>query len=234
MNVADIQRALLARGYDLGPWGADGDAGTLTIAAVSAFQRSIGLPGSGLAGPQTIAALAKPVPASPASAELAVAPPWLALARADLGTREGAGKANNPDVLEYFRDAGFPGIREDSVAWCAAFVGAMLERSGHKPSGNLAARSYEAWGVGLREPALGAIATKKRGGSTWQGHVFFVVGANRESVFGLGGNQDDAVTVGTFKRSEITAFRWPAGLPLPASYALPATIAGARQGVSEA
>ena len=27
MTVAEIQRALLARGYDLGPSGADGDAG---------------------------------------------------------------------------------------------------------------------------------------------------------------------------------------------------------------
>lgn len=43
MTVAEIQHALSARGYDLGPSGADGDAGPRTIAAVTAFQLSAGL-----------------------------------------------------------------------------------------------------------------------------------------------------------------------------------------------
>ena len=59
-------------------------------------------------------------------------PPWLDQAWADLGVREGAGNANDPRVLAYYRDAGHPEIKADSVAWCAAFVGAMLERSGIK------------------------------------------------------------------------------------------------------
>ena len=46
------------------------------------------------------------------------------------------------------------------IAWCVAAVGAMLKRASHAPSGSLAARSYESWGVGLKEPALGAVATK--------------------------------------------------------------------------
>lgn len=39
MPSAEIQRALLARGYGLGPSGADEYAGPRTIAAVAAFQR---------------------------------------------------------------------------------------------------------------------------------------------------------------------------------------------------
>mgnify|MGYP002718624842 CR=1 FL=1 len=229
MDVADIQSALIARGYDLGPTGADGDAGPKTIAALASFQRSIGLPGGGIAGPKTIAALAKPTPLSGEPA-----PSWLALARAEIGTLEGAGAANSPKVIAYFRDAGFGGIREDSVAWCAAFVGAILKRSGIAPSGSLAARSYESWGVGLREPALGCIATKKRGGSSWQGHVGLVVGATSSTIFLLGGNQADSVSIASFKRAEFTAFRWPGDVPLPPPTPLPATIAGARSGVSEA
>jgi len=31
----------------------------------------------------------------------------------------------------------------------------------------------------------------------------------------LGGNQDDAVNVKSFKRHRATAYRWPAGEPLP-------------------
>ncbi|MCP1557845.1 UNVERIFIED_ORG: uncharacterized protein (TIGR02594 family) [Methylobacterium sp. SuP10 SLI 274] len=128
----------------------------------------------------------------------------------------------------------FPGIKTDSTAWCAAFVNAVLERAGHRGSRSLAARSFESWGVGLPAPALGAIATKKRGNSTWQGHTGLVVGANATQVFLLGGNQSDAVNVAAFKRSEIVAYRWPADVPLPAPHTLPTTIAGARSGVSEA
>lgn len=231
-DVADIQRALIARGYDLGPSGADGDAGPKTIAAVAAFQRAAGLVPDGIAGPLTQKALAAAVlgerKAEPEQ------PAWLTLAKAETGTREGAGKANNPRVVAYYKDAGFAGVKSDDVAWCAAFVGAMLERAGRKPSGSLAARSYEGWGVGLKEPALGAICTKRRGNSTWQGHVFFVVGADKTHVYGLGGNQSDMVNVASFKRSEVTSYRWPSDVPLPVATKLPTTIAGARAGVSEA
>ncbi len=232
MNVAEVQRALIARGYDLGKAGADGDAGPKTIAAVTAFQRSAGLVADGIAGPKTQAAL-QGADLSERRAPVEK-PGWLVLAEALNGLKEGKGAANNPEVVRLFADAGFPGIKTDSTAWCAAMVGAVLKRAGHKPSGSLAARSYENWGVGLKEPALGCIATKKRGNSTWQGHVFLVVGANKDQVFGLGGNQSDQVNVASFKRSEITAFRWPADVPLPAPHTLPTTIAGARSGVSEA
>lgn len=164
-------------------------------------------------------------------------PPWLAVARAEIGTREGAGPADEPRVLAYFRDAGFPGIRADSVAWCAAFVGAMLRRAGQAPSGSLAARAYEAWGVGLSGPRLGAIGVKRRGashGPSWQGHVGFVVGAGASRILLLGGNQSDRVSIAAFPRADFTAFRWPAGLPPPVPTDLPATIAGARAGAREA
>lgn len=232
MTVAEIQRALLARGYDLGPSGADGDAGSKTIAAVTSFQRAAGLVPDGIAGPLTVKALgATDVTQHKAEPDM---PAWLTLASHEQGTHEGVGKANNPKVVAYFKDAGFAGVKDDSTAWCAAFVGAMLKRAGRKPSGSLAARSYEAWGVGLKEPVLGCIATKRRGNSAWQGHVFFVVGADKTHVYGLGGNQSDAVNVASFKRSEVTSFRWPSDVPIPAASKLPTTVASARAGVSEA
>ncbi|MFF8799535.1 MULTISPECIES: TIGR02594 family protein [unclassified Methylobacterium] len=196
MTVADIQRALLARGYDLGPSGADGDAGPRTFAAVTAFQRAAGLLADGIAGPKTQAALQKADISE--RREAPDKPGWLVLAEGELGVREGAGAISNPRVVQLFADAGFSGITQDSVVWCAAAVGAMLKRAGHKPSGSLAARSYESWGVGLKEPALDAIATKKRDNSSWQGDVGFVVGANASQIFLLGGNQGDAWSVAAF------------------------------------
>jgi len=232
MDVAAIQRALLARGYDLGKSGADGDAGPITIAAVTAFQRSAGLVADGIAGPKTQAALQKADISE--RREAPEKPGWLVLAEALNGLKEAPGAKNNPEVVKLFADAGFPGIKTDSTAWCAAFVNAVLERAGHRGSRSLAARSFESWGVGLPAPALGAIATKKRGNSSWQGHTGLVVGANKDQVFLLGGNQSDAVNVAAFKRSEIVAYRWPDDVPLPAPHTLPTTITGARSGVSEA
>jgi uncharacterized protein (TIGR02594 family) len=117
-------------------------------------------------------------------------------------------------------------------------VNAGLERVKIKGSRSLAARSFESWGVGipLSSPVLGCIATKKRGGNApaWQGHTGFVVGANKDQAFLLGGNQGDAVSISAFKRSEIVAFRWPSGIPIPTGGKLPTSIAGARSGVSEA
>lgn len=236
MTVAEIQRALIARGYDLGSAGADGDAGPRTIAAVTAFQKAAGLVADGIAGPLTRAALQKAdVTERRAEPEM---PAWLALARAEVGTVEGIGKANNPKVIAYFRDAGFAGVKDDATAWCAAFVNAMLERAGIRGSRSLAARSFETWGIGIAQPVLGCIATKRRGGSSWQGHTGIVVGANKDQIFLLGGNQSDKVSIAAFPRNakgaEFTSFRWPSGLPIPTEPRLPTTIAGAKAGVSEA
>lgn len=228
MDVAAIQRALSARGYYVGPIG---EAGPQTIAAVQSFQRVSGLVPDGIAGPLTIKALKSVVPTE--LRRETPEPPWLVLARGEIGTVEGIGSSDNPKVLAYFRDAGFPGIRDDAVAWCAAFVGAELHRAGFKPSGSLAARSYETWGVGLKEPRLGCVGVKRRG-TGWQGHVGFVVGASTDKVFLLGGNQGDKVSIAAFTRHEFTEFRWPSNLPVPDAARLPTTIAGAREGVSEA
>ncbi|MGT2487988.1 peptidoglycan-binding domain-containing protein [Methylobacterium oryzae CBMB20] len=57
MTVEEIQRALIARGYDLGKAGAAGDAGPKTIAALAAFQKVAGLHADGIAGPLTQKAL---------------------------------------------------------------------------------------------------------------------------------------------------------------------------------
>ncbi|CAO4145580.1 TIGR02594 family protein [Methylorubrum extorquens] len=186
----------------------------------------------GIAGPKTQAALQKADISE--RREAPDKPGWLVLAEALDGIKEAPGAKNNPEVVKLFADASFPGIKTDSTAWFAAFVNAVLEHAGHRGSRSLAARSFESWVVGLPAPTLGAIATKKRNGSAWQGHTGLVVGANATQVFLLGGNQSDAVNVAAFKRSEIVAYGWSADVPLPAPHTLPTTIAGARSGVSEA
>lgn len=62
MQIEDLQRALLARGFDVGKAGADGDFGPSTLAALKAFQRVNGLTDGIWPGGETLAMLAAPPP----------------------------------------------------------------------------------------------------------------------------------------------------------------------------
>lgn len=64
-EVAYVQAILMDLGYDLQPYGADGDFGRKTEEAVKAFQRDHGLDADGIVGPRTYAALEADDPAEP-------------------------------------------------------------------------------------------------------------------------------------------------------------------------
>ena len=55
-DVKEMQAGLIRLGYDLGPWGADGDFGDQTEMAVRAFQRDHSLEIDGEFGPLSLAA----------------------------------------------------------------------------------------------------------------------------------------------------------------------------------
>jgi hypothetical protein len=57
-------------------------------------------------------------------------PRWLACAWGELGQREIGGASDNEAHRAFFRDVGEAASLHDEVAWCAAFVGACLERPG--------------------------------------------------------------------------------------------------------
>jgi uncharacterized protein (TIGR02594 family) len=137
-------------------------------------------------------------------------PLWLRLAFAERGVKEAPGEADNRRVQAYYRDAGHPEVRHDSVPWCAAFVGAMLKRAGIAPSGSLAARSYLDWGNAIAEPVPGCVTVLSRGSSSWQGHVGFYVkdlGGGRIQL--LGGNQSDRVSLAAFPKARVLGYRLP-------------------------
>jgi len=60
--VKQMQELLLAKGYDLGKWGADGSFGDATLTAVKAFQQANGLDSDGVCGKKTWAALTSETP----------------------------------------------------------------------------------------------------------------------------------------------------------------------------
>lgn len=150
--------------------------------------------------------------------------PAYELAKKDLGTWEWAEGAN-PKVIQYFRDVGHSWVTDDSTAWCAAFVGAMLKRAGMAHTGKLNARSYTEWGenVELEHAEVGDLVVFWRvAPNDWRGHVGFLDkkydGSDYVEI--LGGNQRDQVNVRKYPTSRILAVRRPphAIVPTPPSF----------------
>ena len=131
------------------------------------------------------------------------------IARSYIGTTEGPGPADNPLIIEMYESVGHDWVEHDSVAWCAAFVGHCLEKAGMRSTRKLTARSYLDWGVPVEvsDAQQGDIGVIPRGSSNWQGHVFFIDRIEGQWVWGLGGNQDDAVIVKRFPVSKLLGVR---------------------------
>ena len=131
------------------------------------------------------------------------------IARGYIGTTEGPGPANNPTVMEMYASVGHDWVEHDSVAWCAAFVGHCLEKAGIRSTRKVTARSYLDWGVPVEiaDAQPGDIGVIPRGASSWQGHVFFIDHIEGAWVWGLGGNQSDAVNVKRYPISKLLGVR---------------------------
>jgi uncharacterized protein (TIGR02594 family) len=131
------------------------------------------------------------------------------IARGYIGPTEGPGLENNPVIMKMYASVGHDWVEHDSVAWCAAFVGHCLERAGIRSTRQLTARSYLDWGVPVEiaDAQPGDIGVIPRGSSNWQGHVFFIERIEGPWVWGLGGNQSDAVNVKRYPVSKILGVR---------------------------
>lgn len=127
-----------------------------------------------------------------------------------LDVQEVNGPGANKDIISFFNEVGHDHLDNDEVPWCAAFVGAVLERCEINSTRSLLARSYLHWGTPIVTPQLGAIAVFSRGKDENAGHVGFVVGESRNELFILGGNQADRVKLATYSKNKLLGLRWPA------------------------
>jgi len=131
------------------------------------------------------------------------------IAKTYIGTVEGPGPENNPAIMEMYASVGHDWVEHDSVAWCAAFVGHCIEKAGLRSTRKLTARSYLDWGipVAVHDAQPGDIGVIPRGSSSWQGHVFFIDRIEGAWVWGLGGNQSDAVNIKRYPVSKLLGVR---------------------------
>jgi uncharacterized protein (TIGR02594 family) len=129
-----------------------------------------------------------------------------------MGIKEGMGAANNPQVQEYLAYGGSTSNKakyQDSVPWCAGFVGWVLEKCGMGSTNSLMARSYEKWGVDVsQDPLPGDVVTFYRGDkSKGFGHVTFFLKRVGELNYCAGGNQSDMVNIASYSKNKMTSIR---------------------------
>lgn len=135
-------------------------------------------------------------------------PDWLIWASAELGQKEIFGKKANPRIVHYhsFTDLG---ASSDEVAWCASFINAaLIEGAGIEGTRSASAASFKDFGKQVKSNRLGAILLKETNTGSHR-HVFFCVGSHGDAIFGLGGNQSNAVTVAVYSVDQITESRFP-------------------------
>lgn len=134
-----------------------------------------------------------------------------------LGLRETPGLKNNPVIMEMARRVGVEQIyKSDSTAWCALFICYLLilcEKPLVNPKGDkwnyLRALYYQNWGsavIPIDDAVLGDLAILPREGG---GHIGILIAwsLDKSSVFLLGGNQADMVSIAEFEVERIKYVR---------------------------
>lgn len=115
---------------------------------------------------------------------------------------------SNPEVEKYFEATNIGGS-DDDVPWCAAFVGWVLEQSGHASTKGANARSYLNWGKGVQAPKYGDVVVLWREDpDSWKGHIGFYAGPGKDGyVKLLGGNQSGGVNIKEFPETQVLGYR---------------------------
>lgn len=119
-------------------------------------------------------------------------------------------KVNRNKILEYQRAIGINS--KDVMAWCASFVGAMLEQSGFESTRSASAASYDNYGTPLdvrQSLPAGSIGTVARKGGSGR-HVFIIEKDNGDGTIStIEGNYGDKVARNIRKKSELISARAP-------------------------
>jgi len=136
-------------------------------------------------------------------------PPWLRIAKAEIGTTEIPGPENSKRVLEYHLATSLK-ASDDSVAWCSSFVNWCFKEAGIKGSGKANARSWLNWGYPMKAPGIGCVVIFWRvSPKSWKGHIGLYVGEDDKYIYCLGGNQSNMVRVSKYSKERLLGYRWP-------------------------
>lgn len=134
-----------------------------------------------------------------------------AAAKKYIGMAEVKGAEHNPKIVELFKRVGHGWVTDDETAWCAAFVGAVLEECGIASTRALNARSYLEWGtevLRLEDVQQGDVVVLWRDRpDSWKGHVALYSKHDASNIYCLGGNQNDQVNITGYPLQRLLGIR---------------------------
>ena len=122
---------------------------------------------------------------------------WLEMMQ-DHGLKEIPGPIDNPVIVGWFKELGYPDIQDDETAWCSCALNVMAKRAGLEYTGKLDARSWMKIGKSTDDPHIGDVVVFWRGQRAgWQGHVGLFAGYNHDKtqIFVFGGNQGNMLGI---------------------------------------
>lgn len=132
----------------------------------------------------------------------------LEVALKEYGNEAWPGNATNPQVEKYFDEIGFAFVNDDETPWCAAFMNWVLKKCKKPMTGSLLARSFLKIGTPIFDPQLGDLVI------FWRvsfdgifGHVGLYIRETTQMTYVLGGNQDSAVKIKPFPKSQVLGYR---------------------------
>lgn len=134
----------------------------------------------------------------------------LKIAASQLGVKEIKGTEDNPQILAYAQETSITGINNDEIPWCSTFVNWCAKKARLPISGKVNARSWINVGSTTKHPIPGDIVVFWRERfDSWKGHVGIFLGFNHDasSVFCLGGNQKNAVTIAEYDIQRVLSYR---------------------------
>lgn len=132
----------------------------------------------------------------------------LEIAFSQYGIKEIPGKANNPEVVKYFREIGQTRITNDETAWCSAFINWCAKKAGLEMSNILTARSWLSIGKKKTKAELGDVLIFWRENiNTWKGHVGIFINEDDTYYWVLGGNQSNSVCIKKYPKYRLLGIR---------------------------
>lgn len=150
------------------------------------------------------------------SGPYAGSPPWFQWALLEIGFHE---TGNNQGLERYI---GLSKTGAEGDPWCAIFANAALESVGVTGTRSPSSQSFRTNSnfVQLTTPALGCIVVFWRGSKTsGLGHVGFYRGEGPNSIWTLGGNENDMVQIEALAKNSasfgVIGYWWPKSVPLP-------------------
>lgn len=138
-------------------------------------------------------------------------PPWMQIARREVGVHEKFGAAENSRILQYHAVT-HSRAKKDEVPWCSSFVCFCIEQAGITSTRSAAAKSWGKWGQEtMAKPGAVVLLAKSDPDAAGTGHVGFFErwDEDKQWFWMLGGNQLNAVNIARKPTASIVAVRWP-------------------------